>query len=226
MSSNLKHLIVVAGHAPFQDSVTTVPAQPELDKYWVLQSFQIGEPPYYIEHIQAGVELLGQDPSALLLFTGGRTRQEAKHWSEAATYAAIAKHFGYWLPHANDTQRQNIEERIGQELHSRDSFENLQFSLLRFQQLAGSYPSHISVVGWEFKRERFDLHRQTLGIPPEDFTYIGCNNPQDLAGAVAGEKKALESFRKDPYGTHGALLAKRLERNPFNDPIPYEELPI
>jgi hypothetical protein len=49
-------LIIVPGHAAFKESVTEVPAAPERDEYWVLQEFQQGEPPYYIEHIEAGVK--------------------------------------------------------------------------------------------------------------------------------------------------------------------------
>lgn len=54
MADTLQQLIIVAGHAPFNDAVGEVPADPSADDYWVLQSFQHGEPPYYLEHIQKG----------------------------------------------------------------------------------------------------------------------------------------------------------------------------
>lgn len=223
MKHNPNHLIIVPGHAPFKSSVEGVPVEAEQDSHWVLQSFQLGEPPYYIEHIQAGVEELKKDPDALLLFSGGRTRPEADTWSEAATYAAIAKHNKYWLD--DESRAPELEARIDLEQYARDSFENLECSLHRFYQLLGRYPTHITVVGWQFKAERFHFHAETLGIPSECFTYIGCNNPSDLTGAELGEARALAQFHADPRGFQSPLADKRMERNPFNIPKPYQACP-
>jgi hypothetical protein len=46
---------------------------------------------------------------------------------------------------------------------ARDSFENLLFSLCRFHELTGCYPTDVTVVSFEFKRWRFsNLHRQAV----------------------------------------------------------------
>ncbi len=90
---NFENLIIVAGHAAFKEGIASCPHNPGKDEHWVLQSFQHGEPPYYIEHIQKGVELLQKDPLSLLVFSGGRTRKEAGHWSEAASYKSVAERF-------------------------------------------------------------------------------------------------------------------------------------
>src|SRR5689334_18195472 len=107
-----KNLIVVAGHAPFKESVVSVPTNPERDEAWVLQSFQRGEPPLYIEHIRHGVDLLHRDPEALLIFSGGFTRTEAGlRWSEAETYAALARHFRWWVNEAGGAAMPELASR-------------------------------------------------------------------------------------------------------------------
>jgi len=213
-------LIIIAGHAAFKDSIETVPDNPAKDKYWVLQSFQHGEPSYYIEHIRKGSELLAEDDASLLMFSGGRTRRKAGHWSEAATYQAIAEHYNYWTHDAK-----KLMARTALELYARDSFQNLQFSLYEFYQLTGKYPDHVMIVGWQFKAARFDHHRATLGIPAEKFVYVGVNNPEDLEGAMKGEERALAQFQADPMGAESPLADKRAERNPFNEQHPYGVCP-
>lgn len=211
--SNIVNLIIVAGHAAFKDTVKLVPVNPRLDEYWVLQSFQSGEPPYYMEHIYKGVQLLKSSPDSLLMFSGGYTRLEAGHWSEASTYAAIAKDI------------YGVQDRIVLEEYARDSYENLEFSLFRFYEIMGFYPKHITVVGWGFKKRRFELHERTLHIPNNRFTYVGCNDPIDLDGAMRGEEKTLELFMADPCGDKLPLSEKKQKRNPFNKVPPYNDCP-
>lgn len=206
-------LILIPGHAAFQDSVDATPEDPALDRYWALQPFQSGEPPYYIEHIRAGVDRATENPHACLMFSGGRTRAEAGHWSEAATYAALAERY------ASDA----VLAHTITELYARDSLENVQFSLARFYQLFGTYPMRLTVVGWQFKQERFTFHCRTLGWPLEKYAYIGCNNPENLAVAEAGEARTLALFRDDPWAEHDPLQSKRQARNPFHQTPPYRE---
>ena len=215
MTRNIDKLIIVPGHAPFKNSVEKVPDNFQEDKYWVLQEFQRGEPPYYIEHIKEATKLAELDKKSLLVFSGGRSRPESENWSEAATYKAIYDRLN------PDSPSDNVEL----EKFARDSFENLKFSLYQFYRKIGRYPVHVTVAGWIFKRERFCFHADTLGIDPAHFTYAGVNNPKDLAGALKGEERALTDFRNDPFGDKGVLASKRLERNPFNDTNPYDGLP-
>jgi hypothetical protein len=136
-----RSLIIVAGHAPFREDVISVPAFPEEDDAWVLQPFQRGEPPLYIEHIRQGVALLRNDPASLLIFSGGFTRREAGlRWSEAETYSALARYFQYWTTETETAPVSGLSSRIATEDFSRDSFENLLFSICRFQQVTGRYP--------------------------------------------------------------------------------------
>ena len=143
----LRNLVIVAGHAPFKESIGQVPENPEADDAWVLQPFQHGEPPLYVAHIRRGVELSSWDPEALLMFSGGYTRREAGlRWSEAGTYAALAAHFGWWTEENDESSGPKPASRFATEDFSRDSFENLLFSICRFQEITGQYPDRVTVV--------------------------------------------------------------------------------
>jgi hypothetical protein len=190
-------------------------APPTCDAAWRLQTFQAGEPPFYIEHIRRGVALAAADPSVRLLFSGGATRREAGPQTEADGYLAVARLFRWW-------GEGGVSAQTGTETFARDSFENLLFGLCRFRALYGVYPDDVIVAGWEFKRARFELHRRAIGFPAERFAYVGVNNPPNLAAALDGERRnASLPFQADPYGMIGVLAEKRAARNPFHRTPPY-----
>ena len=151
-SSHLVNLLLVAGHAVYvgQDFL-----DPEQHRHWFLQSFQRGEPPFYIEHIRAGIDVASRDPSSLLVFSGGQTRGEAGPRSEAQSYWNLAEHFRWW-------STPEISGRTTTEEFARDSFENLLFAICRFKEWTGRYPQKIRVVSWAFKERRFALHREAF----------------------------------------------------------------
>jgi hypothetical protein len=47
-----------------------------------------------------------------------------------------------------------VRARTAAETFARDSFENLLFSIARFREITGSYPKQITVVGYDFKKQR------------------------------------------------------------------------
>ena len=210
-SREYKTLIIVAGHSvyvgkDFNDIYD--------DKNWFLFPFQKGEQRFYIEHIKAGFELTAKDENALLVFSGTQSRREAGPISEANGYWRVAESqnwFGF----------PDVRNRCITEEFARDSFENLYFSYLRFKQYNGDYPEKVYMVSWKFKETRFDLHRKAAGIADENYTYIGVNNPEDLDTAIKGEEKAVEEFRKDPFGNSESIQKKRDERNPFKLKSPF-----
>jgi hypothetical protein len=83
----LEHLIIIPGHAIYLgDQLDTSqegrPAPITLDEkeevyiqdgFLLQNAFQLDQTPYFMRHIQRGVELLKQDPSAVLMFSGGNT---------------------------------------------------------------------------------------------------------------------------------------------------------
>jgi hypothetical protein len=202
----LANLILVAGHAVY---VGHDFLRPESDRNWFLQPFQRGEPPFYVEHIRAGVDLAARDSSSLLVFSGGQTRLEAGPRSEGQSYWNLADYFRWWsLP--------EVSERVTTEEFARDSYENLLFGICRFKELASHYPSSVTVVSWAFKEERFGLHRDAIRFARLRFAFKGVNQPEDLPAAQKGEAKAVAEFKEDPYGTAASLGKKRADRNPFN----------
>lgn len=229
---DLTSLVLVAGHAICIADDFDRPAD---DDSWCLQPFQKGEAPFYIEHIRRGVEFADEDSNSLLAFSGGQTRHEAGPRSEAQSYWMIANRFHWWW-------RTNVSLRATTEDFARDSFENLLFGICRFFECVEKPPERVTVVSWEFKRERFGLHRDAILLPESRFLFKGVNNPVDLRGAKESEKhNALGPFRVDKYGTGqkeyeykkpGAkcddkptvvnLGKKRKDRNPMNRRAAYE----
>ena len=215
----LDRLVLVAGHAVYTADDFRAPQD---DASWFLQSFQKGEPPFYIEHAMCGVEIATAERRSLLVYSGGQTRREAGPRSEAQSYWLVARHFGWW-------NHPSVELRCTTEEFARDSFENLLFGISRFKECTNKYPRAIDVVSWAFKAKRFEKHRGDIGYPADRFTFIGVNNPVDLDGARLGEEKAIEAFDKDPFGTREdtdkditkTLGWKRRARNPFQRVHPY-----
>lgn len=200
----MKRVIIVAGHAIVRDL-----ARVEEDAGWYLLDFQKGEPKKYIGHIRRAVEEAASDPEALLLFSGGPTRVEAGPRSEALSYWLVAEHFG-WFGY------EGVRERAYLEDFARDSFENLLFGICRYREVAGQLPEHVTLVSWEFKRERFaELHREAIGWPREQFTYVGANDPDAIEQALRAEANAREKYRADPYSLGEEFSAKKQQRNPF-----------
>ena len=78
--------------------------------------------------------------------------------------------------------------RATSENHALDSFQNLLFSIARFHEYTGRWPEHITVVGYEMKRRRFEeLHRVALRWPVGRFTYIGIDAKWEGTAAQEGE---------------------------------------
>lgn len=60
------HLIIVCGHAIWLGG----PRKGYDEAEWLIESYKAGETPTFIEHIKAGVEALGKDERAILMFSG------------------------------------------------------------------------------------------------------------------------------------------------------------
>lgn len=213
------HAIIVAGHAVMR--LGKISVADKSDSGWYLLPYQEnqGFPEIIGSHIKKGIEILQRDDNALLIFSGGQTRKDVGPASEGASYYYLAKE-KRWLSNS-------MSDRVYLEEYARDSFENLLFSLCRFREVTGSYPRKVSVIGFDFKSDRFtSLHRRAIGFPSSNFSYIGLRplSPKfDHIRAESGEKVAAASFMTDMYGcSNPALADKRESRNPFRRTIPYE----
>lgn len=220
--SGCDHLVVVCGHAiTVTESLAAVQSA---DVAWSLLPYQRGQdlPASFVAHVKAGVEETQRDPKALLVFSGGQSRPTAGPKSEGFSYWSVAEHFYWWGAAASVRPRAVVED------YARDSFENLLFAIGRFREVTGRYPARFTVIGYEFKRNRFtSLHAPALGIAAPAFRYMGLDPPPasrfDLAQAAHGEyENALRLFSEDPYGCRSEVLVrKRAERNPYQRTVPY-----
>lgn len=219
--SALKHLIIVPGHALWIGEKASEADTNEGD--WLLEPFQSGDGSIatYISHITKGVELAVKDTSSLLVFSGGQTRAEFPV-SEASGYARLAAFGNFYAQFGSKDSKAESHtgtapfERVTTEEYALDSHQNLLFSIARFKEFTGRYPTQITVVGFGMKRKRYEsIHRTSIRYPATAFRYIGIDNAEENAEKdYAGEKSAaLEPFTRDRYGCKGNLLAKKRTRN-------------
>lgn len=211
-SQKPRHLVLVPAHAIYKGKGRP----PSHDSSWHLKPFQQGEAHCYLEHIRAGVSLAGEDPAALLIFSGGMSFAEAPGRSEAQGYYELAELHDWW-------GQSGLAERTHCEEYARDSFENLLFSVCRFYQITQRLPERILIAGWAFKRERFLYHAKTITYPESRLIYFSVNDPFALTQVLISETDTLEMFGDDPFGTNFSqnnntplLGDKRIARDPFD----------
>jgi len=221
-------LIVVPGHAVIK--LNMIAQADREDSAWYLLDYQRnqGFPSIISSHIKVAIDLLRNNSHSLLIFSGGETRKDVGPMSEAASYYyfAVEKH---WLTaDLLDGNRVFLEE------FALDSYENVLYSICRFREIKGYYPSRVFIVGFDFKSRRFEqLHRMAIGFSPERFHYVKVRPPSssqqqqqqhgfDRVRSMEGERLAYQQFEGDLYGcSDPALAQKRQARNPFHRTIPY-----
>ena len=202
MSDKLNTLVVVPGHAIYFGNNQWGGAFAVPERIY-------DETPLLGAHIEAGVKYAEEASGSLLVFSGGQTRKECGQISEAFGYMQYAKeHLGL----------SKIESRITTEEFARDSFENVLFSIHRFWQWTKNWPDKVIVLGYGFKKERFEYHAEYLNNKLEkfkigvgfEFEYRGVNDPQDFIledvideetakvikkGSRTGEADTLSDFK-------------------------------
>lgn len=226
--TQLTHAVIVAGHAVLR--INKLSTAETSDAAWYLLSYQLnqGYPGIISSHIKKGISIAQNDPGAMLLFSGGQTRRDVGPLSEAASYYFVAsekKWFTTKQSPSNTAASANIVNRVFLEEYARDSFENLLFSVCRFREATGRYPSKVTVIGFDFKSKRFtDFHRKAIAYPSGNFSYVGIQpkHPNfDHGKAARGEADTVRGFKSDMYGCSSQLSEKRDVRNPFRRTTPY-----
>ena len=159
------------------------------------------------------MDIAAQDPSALLIFSGGETRPAAGPRSEAQSYWMVAELSKWWQHDVDDTAgggQWSVRSRTSTEEFARDSYENLLFSICRFHELTQRYPEAVTVVGFTFKRDRFvQLHAPAIRYPPSQLSYAGLDPTSQHNQSALLEAEMANSYRPfvlDPYGCFPASV--------------------
>jgi len=211
---NARDLVVVCGHAVFVGGDFTAAAA-ALESSWFLEPYQRtpGQAAALVEHMRTGVLIASKNEHSILLFSGGTTRAPAGSLSEATSYYLVSRASGWF-----GAENVDVAKRAFTEERARDSYENVLFSIARFHELTGHTPRHLTVVGYEFKRARFqNEHLTALRWPADRFAYEGTPfaNAEREALSAEREKTVRSQFAADPYGCGDELGGKRVARDPF-----------
>lgn len=205
MKTESRHVVIVPGHITFGDWIDEYnpPSENELKTMWpyMVQTFQKeDEPAKLLEHLRFGIDL-AKRLDAELVFSGGQTRESG--WYEADTMRVQARvAFGFEDP-----------RRLMLEKNARTSMGNVLYGLSEYEFRTGRPATDVHIPGWRFKRNRYDLVRNALGIAREQFHYYGVNDPNDIEGACKGNRRFEEPFRDDQFGRCESLFALNAERN-------------
>lgn len=215
----MRELVIVPGHAVYVGGPSGDPADGAqwLCKYAAYAEGE--ESKLYLDHLRAGAKR-ARSTGALLLWSGGRTDPRTP-LSEAESYRQATAAVGLL---------DGIDGDV--EPHARDSFENVLFSLYRFEQVVAALPTRVTCVGFAFKAERFRLHFRTIASEREklqlsrlaaQLEYVSVNDPPPpiVEQSRASEQRTYEAFLATPLGDEGELLEKRMRRNASGTAIPY-----
>lgn len=117
--------------------------------------------------------------------------------------------------HDSDTLPDLTKFRMTTEDYALDSYENLLYSIARFYEFTGDYPQKITVVGYNFKKDRFlNLHTHALRWPTSKllpdgsraFSYVGIDD--DGTNLNLNKDQAYDLFERDMYGCYSKLLVR------------------
>ncbi|ODV61377.1 uncharacterized protein ASCRUDRAFT_34395 [Ascoidea rubescens DSM 1968] len=205
---------------------------------WYMEDFQkqSNDNEVWLLQIERALDLLQASKGSILIISGGKTKKNIGPISEAFSYFNL-------IAQNNLLQNnENLINRILVEEYARDSFENLLFSIARFNEATNSYPSKITIIGYDFKKRRFlDNHVKALRFPIENVNYIGidpslvhdADDNHDNERSISMNEKfvqelnqleyenAVRLFEEDPFGCGEKLMRKKIKRNPYNSIHPY-----
>ena len=88
-----------------------------------------------------------------------------------------------------------------------DSLENVLFSITRFHELTGKVPRKLTVVGYEFKRDRFvDPHRRLLGSQETGLFTSAQARRGPKRGARRAKSRLARNLRRIRTGAPGSWV--------------------
>jgi hypothetical protein len=185
MSDTEPLLTIVCCHSVFHGT------DPFEEDNWSLAPFQraSGSKPAenltFLAHIkQALVTVLHSNfkstsfigPRSVVVFSGGYTNAQVPQYSEAAGYLQAARHM---IEHDDEFAQLRslpVESWAALEEHATDSYQNILFSILRYEEVCGTYPHRIVVVTHAFKADRMKMHAEAISWQRE-FDIQGIDPP-------------------------------------------------
>lgn len=221
-------LIVVPGHGLFNSKIDV--RSPDFDpmqrRVWSLNEFQDDyEVRLMVEHVHMGVLTAAHIPNSIVVFSGGCTRAEGKGWTEGASYYEVAEYYDWWQ-HETKVPLHLMKAKAFVDMYACNSMDNLWMSANLFRQVhpRKEVPKKVIVVGYGFKRKRFDALARIIGIP--EFEYIEMEDPVNFAVdalAVGRENALIESFALDPFGEDfsSTVGKQRMKRNFLGNDYPF-----
>lgn len=222
---DFSHILVIPCHSIYKGRGTG--RSPD---DWYLAPFQYEGNDHlaWLEQLRRGISLLKSDPKACLIISGGKTKKVGSI-SESFSYLNVV------LQNRRDflEDQEDLLDRIFLEEYARDLYENVAYSLKRFEQICGTQPQELTIIGYEFKRKRFmeyhvpacfDKRAQYIGIDPRPDYSEGLAQWEAFYDQLAKNEyeHALRYFEKDPTGESIDVLVRKKEgRNPYNTVAPY-----
>jgi len=167
----------------------------------------------YFEQMMATAHLLRNGAYDRLIVSGGHTKPTiAPDLNEAESYWEIMR----YLFSKSETNRVFLD------CISRDSFENILFSMIKFYRYEGEFPGILDVMTWNFKKERLQIILDTLRIKGHA---IGVGEIEGYPSKTSAQ--IADEIRHDPLHRTRDFAEKRKERtiadfSPF-DWICYDE---
>lgn len=163
----------------------------------------------YRAQLEKAFRLLNAGNYDVLIISGGYTKPQVEK-SEARGMLDWAKDLGL----VTDKGIVLLEE------YAQDSFENLLFSMCRFYQFFGQFPTSIDSCTWRFNIRRFEIFTQKLAFP--NFRAVPVGN-------IGNEAEIAEKWAKlaqeDPfYVKQPDSAEKYLARNPWKRSHPYSQI--
>jgi hypothetical protein len=120
VAENARNLVIVAGHSVLISGHLVDADHDEKDWYLLPYQMNRGLPEAIVAHIKAGIQACIVDPEALLVFSGGETRDKTGPETEGMSYYRVADAMNLWTdPSFQVRARAAIEE------FATDSFQNL-----------------------------------------------------------------------------------------------------
>lgn len=229
------NLIILPCHSVYKDELLPegkIDPKAGIDsKSWILAPFQVEADNHlsFIDQVERCKTLIDKrSEHAILMLSGGYAKHQLE-LSEARSYLNLGLQRGWF-------SESMINKSVYLEEFSRDSYENVLFSLAKFYKLFKKYPEVITIVGFEYEEPRFvDLHLKTLGYTGENAEYIGIGpdfpersqyesvndynirKDEFFKDLEESEKKYVyDLYIENPFGSIGSKLhQKKISRDPW-----------